>query len=262
MARADVLVLCYHAVSPTWPAETSVTPGRLQEQLESLLDAGYEGATLTDALTVPSAGRTVAVTFDDAHRSVHRAALPIMERLNIPGTIFVPTDFPDSGRPMGWPGYTEWMGTEHEQELDCLSWTELGDLQDVGWEIGSHTCSHPRLPGLDDETLARELRESRLVCEEHFGSSCSTLAYPYGDHDTRVVRATREAGYAFAVTVPTRTASALPLQWPRVAAYHSDTAARLRLRVWRRGHPAVDTAARVAAETLRPDRSQATSSSA
>jgi peptidoglycan/xylan/chitin deacetylase (PgdA/CDA1 family) len=69
-----------------------------------LVDRGYRGATFTEALTAPPARRTLVVTFDDAPQSIAKLALPIMGKLGLPGTVFVPTSFPDNGRPMAWPG--------------------------------------------------------------------------------------------------------------------------------------------------------------
>ena len=227
---SDVLVLCYHGVSDTWPAPTTVEPARLEEQLADFLRRGYRGATLSEALTNPPAKRTLVVTFDDAHASVGELAAPILAGLGLPGTVYVPTDYPDSGRPMGWDGYDMWLGTEHEPELACLGWEQLRELREAGWEIGSHTRSHPRLPQLGDEQIADELQESRRRCEEQMSAPCLSLAYPYGEFDERSVRIAREAGYRFAVTIPRRPEPPLPLRWPRVGVYHGEDARRVRWR--------------------------------
>lgn len=226
----DVLVLCYHGVSASWPAGTSVLPGDLEAQLERFLAAGYRGATLADALTDPPAERTLVVTFDDAHRSVGELAAPVMDRLGLPGTVFVPTDYAGGDEPMGWEGYDEWLGTEHEEELLCMGWDRLRELAAAGWEIGSHTCSHPRLSRIDDAEVARELGESKRVCEERMGTACVSLAYPYSDYDRRAVRAAAEAGYRLAVTVPRRPTPPLPLEWPRVVVAHGESPRRIALR--------------------------------
>jgi peptidoglycan/xylan/chitin deacetylase (PgdA/CDA1 family) len=231
--RENRLILAYHSVSPTWEVDTNVTPTRLREQLEDLLARGYRGATLSDAMAMPSSEKVVVATFDDAHVSVQAAAVPILTELGVPGTIFVPTDFPDSGRLMGWKGYDTWLGTEHEAELGCMSWDELRAVADQGWEIGAHTCSHPFLTELPDDALATELRTSRAVCEERMGQPCPTLAYPYSDWDPRVAAAAGAAGYTAAVTVNTGGWSA-PLALPRTGVYFYDTASRLRLRAARR----------------------------
>jgi peptidoglycan/xylan/chitin deacetylase (PgdA/CDA1 family) len=227
----DVLVLCYHAVSERWPADLSITPRALEEQLEVLLRRGYRGATFTEAVTGPRHGKVLAVTFDDAYRSVLELGLPILERLGVPGSVFVPTDFAGTERPMSWPGIDQWLGGPFERELVPMSWEELGRLAGEGWEVGSHTCSHPRLTSLEGEAIEAELRVSREVCEQRLGHTCESLAYPYGDHDGRVVEAARAAGYRTAGTLPARFGSRDPLSWPRVGIYQGDETRRFRAKV-------------------------------
>lgn len=219
---SDVLVLCYHALSPTWPAALSIEPEPFERQLQALADRGYTGATLTQAIADPPAKRTVAVTFDDAYRSVLELARPILDRLGMPASVYVPTAWPERGEPMAWDGIDQWLGGEHEHELACMSWDELRGLADHGWEVGSHTRSHPRLPQLDDGALADELTGSRADCEAGLGRGCETLAYPYGAVDERVVEAAGRAGYRYAVSLPKRLHAPRPLCWPRVGVYHVD----------------------------------------
>jgi len=227
---SDVLVLCYHAVSPTWEAPLSVTPERFQHQLETLLRRGYRGATFRDAVTRPPHRRTVAITFDDAYRSVLALAFPILDRLGLPATVFVPTSFAGASAPMAWPGIDHWSGGDHERELLPLGWPELRGLSERGWEIGSHTVSHPRLTQLDDRDLAAELGESKQACEEALGAPCGSIAYPYGDVDERVVRAARAAGYSHGAALPPVLHAPRPLEWPRTGIYHTDAAWRFRLK--------------------------------
>ncbi len=229
----DALVLCYHAVSERFPAPLSVTPAALRSQLELLVGRGYRGATLTELVEQPGEGRRVAVTFDDAYDSVLRLAGPILDRLGLPGTVYVPTDFVGSGAPMTWPGIDRWLGTEHERELVGMSWDQLRELHAAGWEVGSHTCSHPRLTSLGDEALDRELTASRRACEEGVGAPCLSVAYPYGDVDARVVSAAGRAGYRTGAALPARPHRAEPLRWPRVGVYHADDDRRVRLKVSR-----------------------------
>src|ERR1019366_9449397 len=107
---SDLIVLCYHAVSEHWPSELAVIPGRMQRQLESLVKRGYRGDTFTAAVTTKPVERTVVVTFDDAYRSVSTIAAPILARLGLPGTVFVPTAYTGTAEPMCWPGLEEWQG--------------------------------------------------------------------------------------------------------------------------------------------------------
>jgi peptidoglycan/xylan/chitin deacetylase (PgdA/CDA1 family) len=231
---ADVLVLCYHAVSERWPAPLSVTPEALERQLELLVRRGYRGATFEAAVSGPPADRTLVVTFDDAYASVGALAAPILRRLGLPGSVYAVSDYPGAPeRPMAWDGIEHWLGTEHEHELRPLSWDQLGELAESGWEVGSHTRTHPRLTGTSDAQLATELERSRSEVEERLGRPCRTLAYPYGDHDERVVEAAGRAGYEAASTLPGRFPRPRPLAWPRVGIYHDDDLRRFRMKVSR-----------------------------
>jgi peptidoglycan/xylan/chitin deacetylase (PgdA/CDA1 family) len=230
---SDVLVLCYHAVSEDWTAPLSVTPESLERQLSLLRSLGYEGARFLDAVISPPATRTVVITFDDAYRNVATLAFPILARLGFPGTVFVPTSFAGSEQPMCWPGIDQWMGGPHERELIPLDWDELRELRRNGWEVGSHTRTHPHLPEVPDDVLDDELRRSREECADMMGEPCRTLAYPYGAHDPRVVAATATAGYDAAATLSSRLQSAEPLRWPRVGIYHSDGRTAFRLKATR-----------------------------
>jgi peptidoglycan/xylan/chitin deacetylase (PgdA/CDA1 family) len=229
----DVLVLCYHAISDDWPAALSTTPERFEAQLELLLERGYRPVTFEQAVTDPAPGRTLAVTFDDAYRSVLERAYPIMERLGVPGTVFVPTDWAGREEPMAWAGIDQWLGGPHERELTCMGWEDLRGLARAGWEIGSHTRSHPHLTQIDDGRLDAELRESRAACEQGMGGTCRSIAYPYGDVDQRVIAASRAAGYSLGASLPKRFGSRDPLDWPRVGVYHVDDLRRFKLKTSR-----------------------------
>jgi peptidoglycan/xylan/chitin deacetylase (PgdA/CDA1 family) len=228
------LVLCYHAVSERWPSELAVTPDALHAQLSHLLARGYTGTTFTTAVTQGGA-RTLAVTFDDGYRSVLELAFPVLERLGVPGTVYVPTAWPGERRPMRWPGIDQWSGGPWEDELRSLSWDELGRLADAGWEIGSHTRTHPRLTELPATLVDEELAGSRRDCERAVAGSCTSIAYPYGDVDARVVDAARRAGYVAGAALPRRAHAPRALEWPRVGVTRDDTLARFR----RQTHPLV-----------------------
>ncbi len=197
----QALVLGYHAISAGWPCTLAVSPQALEEQLERVVRRGYRGVTLTEMVTERPRGPVVVVTFDDAYRSVPELALPILQRLGLRGTVFAPTSHMD-GTPMHWPGIDGWLDTEHRSELTGCTWDELAVLARAGWEIGSHTCTHARLPALGDAPLADELLRSRQECEQRLGAPCRTIAYPYGDSDARVAAAAAAAGYVATVGGP------------------------------------------------------------
>ena len=228
---SDTLVLCYHAVSERWPAPLSVTPQAFERQLELLVRRGYEGATFRDAVLGGAVGKTWRSRSTTRTCRCSSARGRSWTGSAFPATVFVPTDWPGRGEPMRWPGIDQWMGGEFEPELRPLTGISSPSSHAHGWEIGSHTRSHPHLTTLDDAALDEELRESRAECERRLGRPCTTLAYPYGDYDARVAAAAGRAGYEAACTLPARIHPARPLEWPRVGVYHDDSERRYRLKV-------------------------------
>ena len=229
----ELLVLCYHSVSDEWPSRLAVTREQLRQQLTALVERGYRGATFSDAVAEPGDGKRLVVTFDDGYASLLTHALPILDELGLPATVYVPTDFPGSGLPLSWPGIEQWLETDHRDELTSLDWEQLARLIELGWEVGSHTRSHPRLTKLDDERLADELLGSRLELERRLEVRCRSIAYPYGDVDERVIGAVRDAGYAAGAALPERFYPPRQLSWPRVGLYRADTPLRYRSKVSR-----------------------------
>src|SRR4051794_41979567 len=97
----DLLVLCYHAVSHTWPAALSVTPEALDRQLGQLTRRGYRGARFTDVvLGRAGRGRSVAGTVDDSYPSVLQQAKPILHPHRVPRTPYRPPALAGGPRPL------------------------------------------------------------------------------------------------------------------------------------------------------------------
>ena len=198
------LVLCYHAVSDTWPHRLALPRALLLAQVRA-------------ALRVV---RRVHVTFDDAFRSLE-TVLPELRRLRVPVTVFVCTGYADRG---GAPLTVPELATDDAEELAGLATLTWDDLRALPVEVGSHTSSHPWLTRLSDEELSRELRQSKARVEAELRRPCTLLAYPYGEWDARVAAAARAAGYhrAYALHGDRRNPYALP----RVDLYRRDTPAR------------------------------------
>jgi peptidoglycan/xylan/chitin deacetylase (PgdA/CDA1 family) len=210
MARRDVLVLCYHGVAPG-SLHGEVTPDALHAQLNHLATRGYRWATFTDAVLGSEPERVAAITFDDGIASAVEHGLPLLEDFGAPGTMFLTVEMLD------WGG-----------RVDAAGATRLAER---GWEIGSHTMTHPVLTNVDTVTLEAELHESKRELEQVTGRPCTAVSYPTGRCDGRVVAAARAAGYlagaALEGAIETRTG---PLAWPRVGVRGDDSLKVFRLK--------------------------------
>jgi len=100
-----VLILSYHRVVDDFEGERKrCIPGLLisretfRRHLEEARRAGYELASLEDALEVLAGRRSAArdlcvITFDDGYRDVYRHAFPILKELGVPATVYLPAAF-------------------------------------------------------------------------------------------------------------------------------------------------------------------------
>jgi peptidoglycan/xylan/chitin deacetylase (PgdA/CDA1 family) len=81
-----------------------------------------------------------------------------------------------------------------------MTWEQLREMSNAGVEIGGHTATHPLLTYESDDTVQRELSDSRQALEERLGVKAQSFAYPNGDFDARIRQAVIDAGYSCAYT--------------------------------------------------------------
>jgi len=200
------LVLCYHAVSPSWEHRLCIDPDLLLRQVRAL-----------------SRFWRVDATFDDAFRSA-ATVFPALERLGVSVQIFVCTRYARAGAPLSIPE----LAGDDPAELATMSWDELREHADRGVQIGSHTVSHSHLTRLSDAELRRELEASKEEAEAELDRPCRELAYPYGEHDKRVRAAARGARYECAFGLRGRKGDGYAL--PRADLYRRHTVPRALIR--------------------------------
>ncbi|MBN2474418.1 MAG: polysaccharide deacetylase family protein [Pirellulales bacterium] len=94
----------------------------------------------------------------------------------------------------------EWF---HEL-YDFSTWEEVRKQHRQGFEIGSHTVSHPILTRLAPDEVDTELRRSKATIERELGAECPWIAYPNGgpaDVSEEIARRAKEAGYKIGLTL-------------------------------------------------------------
>jgi polysaccharide deacetylase len=81
---------------------------------------------------------------------------------------------------------TDWIGTK-----DHLTVDQIRGLRDAGWEIMSHTASHPNLRSLTAAGLEDEFSRSKAVLEG-LGVKVRNIVYPYNKNNELVRAIARE----------------------------------------------------------------------
>jgi len=192
-------VLCYHRVGGT--LELGVTRlGRraFVRHVANLARQGWETLSLEEALRRERDGtvgpKMLLVTFDDGYASLERCALPALREAGLRATLFVVTDF------VG--GANDWdLPYAGRQRL--LDWDALERWHARGFDVGSHTATHPRLDWLSDEAALEELARSRETLVRRLGPAAGLgVAYPFGRADARIRSLAARAGYTIGFGLP------------------------------------------------------------
>ncbi|MCA1816902.1 MAG: polysaccharide deacetylase family protein [Acidobacteria bacterium] len=211
--RRRVVFLCYHGVTERTtraahdPHGIHVPAPLFERQLDYLVSR-YRVIPLSEYLAARREGRRLppycaVLTFDDGFRNFLTAAAPRLAARRLPASLFVITDKTadedDAGNDSAAHDALRWSPAD---DLTHLSWSELRALaREHGFEIGSHTCSHSRLPSLTPAETERELRDSFAAVALLAGEGAPALSYPKGDYSSVLARLARSVGYACAVTV-------------------------------------------------------------
>jgi peptidoglycan/xylan/chitin deacetylase (PgdA/CDA1 family) len=141
-------------------------------------------------------GRYISISFDDGLRCCHQYATPILADEGASAAFFLITDYVEHAgvprqihRSPGCRYYAEY-----------LTWEECNEMAAAGMEIGSHTCTHPRLSKLTSEETRTEMALSKQAIEDNLGQPCRHFACPWGRPDIdwivgRDEAMARELGY-------------------------------------------------------------------
>lgn len=217
--------------SPT----VNVTPGRLRKQLRGLLDRGFVPWTLRQAIAAQLSSESIpenvfVVTFDDGYENNLLNALPILEELGVPATIFIATAYLDSDQPYpfdNWDraGFAS-VPASSWRPMTTAQCRELGAHELI--ELGAHTHTHDAFAGRTEE-FRRDLAISVDIVRDRFGVDNPTFSFPFGLATEEMIVVARQAGVACALhTRPERVAAgADPFRWGRFTCSDLDTAATL-----------------------------------
>ena len=178
----------YHVIGPTPPG--AALPGlyvsrkTFARQLRWLATNGYQAVTQRTVYRYwrgrgPLPPRPIVLSFDDGYREQFTIAAPLLRKL-------------------GWPGVLN-LEYAHLVHRD-LTGPMIRRLLAEGWELASHTLTHPDLTTLTRAKLRREVARSRQLLSRRFAVPVFFFCYPGGRFDLRVVRAVRAAGYLGATT--------------------------------------------------------------
>lgn len=152
------------------------------------------------------------LTFDDGYQDFYYIVAPLLRDYGVRATVFVVSGYVDTQRIFKWI-------EQPELPLDWVMTSEqIRELHDEGFEIGSHTVTHPQLTAINAIDVMNELVKSKSMLEEIIGDEVVSFCYPQGFYNRETIRLVQEAGYRAAVV--SRFSMGVTYPWvPRNTAY-------------------------------------------
>lgn len=191
--QTSAVILMYHHFSDDTPASTSVTLQQFDAHLEYLEENNFNVWPLSKLINhwqnqkeVPD--RTVVLTADDAYKSVYENAFPRLKQRGWSMTTFVNAEPID------------------KQYRNFMTWEQMREMQQQGFEFANHTLSHSALhPQANESTqefkqrVRHEVKQGQKRLQQELGAdtnqSPKLFAYPYGEYNELAANLIKELGY-------------------------------------------------------------------
>jgi peptidoglycan/xylan/chitin deacetylase (PgdA/CDA1 family) len=179
-----VPILVYHDLGTPPPSENYpglyVSNDDFAAEMRWLHQHGYEAVTLDDVMNAWYHGATlpvkpIVITFDNGY---------------VPQATFAPAVMSQ----YGWPGVLNEITEDH-----LANW-RLAHLISIGWEIDSHSLTHPDLTTVTPSELQQQLVASRQFLRQTFHIPVNSFCYPSNKYNATVIAAVKAAGYTNALT--------------------------------------------------------------
>ena len=214
-----LLILMYHHIAAP-PANARLrglytTPQQFDGHLRWLKKQPLEFTTFKQLKNgeQPQSKRLLILTFDDGLHDNYTEALPILRRHHVPAVVYpVMNDIGKRG--------VVWEEAKDQTPADLVNEDEIREMQESSVEFGSHLLDHTHLTRHSEESQNRQLTGSRSRLQEILSEEVLSIAYPYGDVDSKAAERAATAGYCFGLTTEegTNTREADPMRLKRLPA--------------------------------------------
>ena len=175
-SRPFMAILVFHRVTDAIP-EDGLTVGTARfRRICRMLRRGFRVVPLAELFRLHRSGgvfpsRTVALSFDDCYRDNLFAARVLAEH-GLPAAFFIPTGYIGTDRVFAWD--------RGIKRMPNLTWDDVRAMAALGFDVGSHSVSHPNMGELSLDEARAELAESKAAIEAQLDRPVRWFAYPFG----------------------------------------------------------------------------------
>jgi len=187
--ESQAVVLMYHHFGMDKYPSTNIRLAQFDAHLDYLAQAEYQVWPLAKVVDYvrrqkPFPGRVVAITIDDAYRSVFEEAYPRLRERGWPFTVFIATDGID----------------QHFQAY--MSWQQMREMQQYGASFENHSATHDHLirrqtgetTGQWRKRIQDDINRAWRRIKTELGKAPAFFAYPYGEYNEMLAELVSEMG--------------------------------------------------------------------
>jgi peptidoglycan/xylan/chitin deacetylase (PgdA/CDA1 family) len=190
----------FHKITK-YPASSSapqlyVSPARFRKLLADFQRKGLQSISISEAVRAETRiSDRFVISFDDGYEGTLVYAAQALKQHRFTAIQFLVAD--RLGQRNEWD-----LGLDTTMER-IMDRSQVQDWLSLGFEIGAHTLTHPRLPNLPIPEAKNEVADSKKKLEDLFGVTVKHFAYPYGEYNNAILDLVREAGFETACTCET-----------------------------------------------------------
>lgn len=173
-----VRVLVYHCIREAGPRQNLkdiyITEDLFEKQMNYLFKAKYNVLSLNElcdymkGIIEIDSKKNICLTFDDGFGNDYT----VLQKLGFKATIFAVYNFVEREAVCGL--------NNNVCSDKAFSWSQLRQLSNNGFCIGSHSLSHRNLGNLNIAGLKEEIVKSKEMFERKLSRPISFFAYPFG----------------------------------------------------------------------------------
>ncbi len=235
-----ITILMYHQIGKFEPMKehraTSCDIGRFERQMRYLNALGYNVLSLDEAVDIFNNKKkiplkAVVLTFDDGYENFLTNAVPVLKKYGFPAIVYIVSSL--IGKK------AEWLALDNHPTPSLLTKSQIKEVRELGFDIGSHNLNHERMAKKSFEQQSFEVLKSKEILEDILGSEIKHFCYPYGSYDDNSLKAVKSAQYLTAVTCQRAAATHDfdPLALPRKAISFGDSLIGYIWKLYRKNKP-------------------------
>ncbi len=199
-AMKKVRILMYNNIGsyPEPAMEDAVSAECFAGDMAWLVDNGYRIVPLAEVLALadgpqPIPDNLLALTFDGGYADVPRHVLPVLTRLGLPATFFIPVS--SLGKSL----------TVYGERIPCMGWPQVHDIAAAGFDIGAYLLGWQACDKSNEVQLITEIHQVADVFRDKLDRPLRYVSVREGVPGKAVRSTLKEVGIeAFLTKCPTK----------------------------------------------------------